>query len=162
MCWIRFVPFVDQSVDHLWCDVFNKFVIDLENWSGAARGKTFSGHQCVISIGCGLAAFNTQALLKVLDQRITVAQVARDTGANLYDFSTRRLLVIHGVKGGYALDIIDGQANRFGYRLQSLLGDITFFLLCDIERWHNARKRPSIINGRASRLANDGARTCIR
>ena len=73
----------------------------------------------------------------MVNQRITVAQVARDAGTHLYDFFTWGLLVIHGVKSSYTLDIIDGQANCIGYRLESLPGDITFLLLRYIERWHN-------------------------
>ena len=73
----------------------------------------------------------------MLKQRITVAQVARDTGTNLNDFSARRPLVIHRVKGGNALNIIDRHANRLGHRVQGLLGNKTLFLLSDIERRHH-------------------------
>src|SRR5437879_5248152 len=102
--------------------------VDLQSWGRTTGCNTLNCIECVVAVSCCFAALNAQALLQVRNQRIAIAQVTRNTGADINDLFTLRLLIIHGIESSNTFYIINRQVNRLSDRLQSFAGNIALLL----------------------------------
>jgi hypothetical protein len=67
------IPLIYQRISHLQRHILDELVIYLKHGRRSTRGKAFRRHQGIIAVGSRLAALDTQALLKMVDQFITAA-----------------------------------------------------------------------------------------